>query len=140
MTERHLSMKKQRRLRILSLTFDFQNGIICTHGELSERFKEPVLKTGDGATHREFESHTLRQTERPPKLSGLLAERGDSMYHGINAVELALSNSPPDCCISFSNLTKINTQPQRGWAFLGGECEIRTHGGSPHHQFSRLAP
>ena len=22
----------------------------------------------------------------------------------------------------------------------GGECEIRTHGGSPHHQFSRLAP
>ena len=30
-------------------------------GELSERFKEPVLKTGDGATHREFESHTLRQ-------------------------------------------------------------------------------
>ena len=28
---------------------------------MSERFKEPVLKTGDGATHREFESHTLRQ-------------------------------------------------------------------------------
>ena len=23
---------------------------------------------------------------------------------------------------------------------IGGECEIRTHGGSPHHQFSRLAP
>ena len=33
------------------------------HGELSEWFKEPVLKTGDGATHREFESHTLRQKE-----------------------------------------------------------------------------
>ena len=32
-------------------------------GEMSERFKEPVLKTGDGATHREFESHTLRQKE-----------------------------------------------------------------------------
>ena len=31
------------------------------YGELSERFKEPVLKTGDAATHREFESHTLRQ-------------------------------------------------------------------------------
>ena len=30
-------------------------------GEVSERFKEPVLKTGDGETHREFESHTLRQ-------------------------------------------------------------------------------
>ena len=32
-------------------------------GEVSERFKEPVLKTGDGETHREFESHTLRQKE-----------------------------------------------------------------------------
>ena len=30
------------------------------HGEMSERFKEPVLKTGDGATHRGFESHSLR--------------------------------------------------------------------------------
>ena len=30
---------------------------------MSERFKEPVLKTGDGETHREFESHTLRQKE-----------------------------------------------------------------------------
>ena len=29
-------------------------------GEMSERFKEPVLKTGDGATHRGFESHSLR--------------------------------------------------------------------------------
>ena len=27
-------------------------------------FKEPVLKTGDGATHREFESHTLRQKKK----------------------------------------------------------------------------
>ena len=36
-----------------------------TYGELSERFKEPVLKTGDGETHREFESHTLRQKTRP---------------------------------------------------------------------------
>lgn len=32
-------------------------------GELSERFKEPVLKTGDGSNHREFESHTLRQNK-----------------------------------------------------------------------------
>ena len=29
---------------------------------MSEGFKEPVLKTGDGATHRGFESHSLRQT------------------------------------------------------------------------------
>ncbi len=43
------------------LTSAAGNGIVYTHGELSERFKEPVLKTGDGETHREFESHTLRQ-------------------------------------------------------------------------------
>ena len=36
-------------------------------GEMSERFKEPVLKTGDGATHRGFESHSLRQTPSTPK-------------------------------------------------------------------------
>ena len=38
-----------------------------THGEMSERFKEPVLKTGDGATHRGFESHSLRH-KVPPQL------------------------------------------------------------------------
>ncbi len=48
------------------LTFFRSDGIISAYGELSERFKEPVLKTGDGATHREFESHTLRQKERHP--------------------------------------------------------------------------
>ena len=35
--------------------------------------------------------------------------------------------------------TKNKTTPKGGFIF-GGECEIRTHGGSPHHQFSRLAP
>ena len=55
---------------ILFLTFGMQNGIICTHGELSERFKEPVLKTGDGVTHREFESHTLRQSEKATQKGG----------------------------------------------------------------------
>ncbi len=40
--------------------------ILCSYGELSERFKEPVLKTGDGETHREFESHTLRQKRSAP--------------------------------------------------------------------------
>ena len=30
------------------------------YGEVSERFKEPVLKTGDAATHRGFESPPLR--------------------------------------------------------------------------------
>ena len=43
------------------LTFPPRNGIIVPHGEMSERFKELVLKTSDGATHRGFESHSLRQ-------------------------------------------------------------------------------
>ncbi len=30
---------------------------------MSEGFKEPVLKTGDGATHRGFESHSLRHAK-----------------------------------------------------------------------------
>ena len=38
-----------------------ENAILKPYGELSEGFKEPVLKTGDGESHREFESHTLRQ-------------------------------------------------------------------------------
>ena len=39
-------------------------------GEMSERFKEPVLKTGDGATHRGFESHSLRQQAPAGKFGG----------------------------------------------------------------------
>ena len=31
------------------------------NGEMSERFKELVLKTSDAATRRGFESHSLRQ-------------------------------------------------------------------------------
>ncbi len=38
-----------------------ENDIFYEHGEMSERFKEPVLKTGDAATRRGFESHSLRQ-------------------------------------------------------------------------------
>ena len=37
----------------------FQN---LRYGEVSERFKELVLKTSDAAMHRGFESHSLRQT------------------------------------------------------------------------------
>lgn len=44
------------------MTLPPEDGIFYGYGELSEGFKEPVLKTGDGETHREFESHTLRQT------------------------------------------------------------------------------
>ena len=35
-----------------------------TFGEVSERFKEPVLKTGDSERGRGFESHPLRQGYR----------------------------------------------------------------------------
>ena len=45
---------------------------LTPHGELSERFKELVLKTSDGATHREFESHTLRQKNTHPQRVGVL--------------------------------------------------------------------
>ena len=31
------------------------------YGQVSEWFKEPVLKTGDTATYRGFESHPVRQ-------------------------------------------------------------------------------
>ncbi len=37
------------------------------YGEVSEWFKEPVLKTGDPARDRGFESHPLRQAN--PTLS-----------------------------------------------------------------------
>ena len=39
---------------------------------MSERFKELVLKTSDGATHREFESHTLRHKNKTTLKDGLV--------------------------------------------------------------------
>ena len=45
--------------------------ILSVFGEMSERFKEPVLKTGDGATHRGFESHSLRHNTAHCVCSGL---------------------------------------------------------------------
>ena len=45
------------------MTLYRNNGIFYEYGEMSEWFKEPVLKTGDAATHHGFESHSLRQTE-----------------------------------------------------------------------------
>ena len=36
--------------------------IMTSYGEVSEWFKEPVLKTGDAAMHRGFESHSLRHS------------------------------------------------------------------------------
>ena len=43
------------------LTTGLKNDIVCWSGELSERFKEPVLKTGDSERNLGFESLTLRQ-------------------------------------------------------------------------------
>ena len=42
---------------------------------MSERFKELVLKTSDGATHREFESHTLRQ-----RITVILIQKNDGYF------------------------------------------------------------
>ena len=63
---KHCFHAKPGRGRGFDLTFIMVDGIISPHGEMSERFKEPVLKTGDGATHRGFESHSLRQKENHP--------------------------------------------------------------------------
>ena len=79
----------QGQKRILSLEFRLlppyvilDNYIVkwysFVNGELSEWFKEPVLKTGDGETHREFESHTLRQKRTPPVGGVLFCAVGDS--------------------------------------------------------------
>ena len=42
--------------------------------------------------------------------------------------------------VDHSNLTSLKMALPNGRTIFGGECEIRTHGGFPHHQFSRLAP
>ena len=42
------------------MTFYSPGGILGGYGELSERFKEPVLKTGDSERNLGFESLTLR--------------------------------------------------------------------------------
>ena len=40
-----------------------------------------------------------------------------------------------------TNSHKRTKSTRKGWIlFFGGESGIRTHGGLPHHQFSRLAP
>ena len=42
---------------------------------MSEWFKEPVLKTGDGAIRHGFESHSLRQKKGTLRRAFFLAER-----------------------------------------------------------------
>ncbi len=48
------------------LTIQPQNGIVGLNGEMSERFKELVLKTSDTERYRGFESHSLRQSKNHP--------------------------------------------------------------------------
>ena len=45
---------------------------LAGRGELSERFKELVLKTSDTERYREFESHTLRQKSTLPIFRDIL--------------------------------------------------------------------
>ena len=42
--------------------------------------------------------------------------------------------------VSVEKFVKFKKRPVKKTDRFGGECEIRTHGGFPHHQFSRLAP
>ncbi len=46
---------------------------------MSERFKEPVLKTGDGETHRGFESHSLRHVCKPPLRVAFMLNEGSGV-------------------------------------------------------------
>ena len=57
------------------LTFLLPNGILFWYGELSERFKEPVLKTGDSERNLGFESLTLRQ-----RITVILIQRNDGYF------------------------------------------------------------
>lgn len=65
------------------LTRTLVQAILCSHfGEVSERFKEAVLKTVVGVPYRGFESHPLRTIpdglagtlDKPPcqKISGIV--------------------------------------------------------------------
>ena len=66
---------------------------LARQGELSEWFKELVLKTSDGATHREFESHTLRQETTPSIKDGVV-----SLPEFKWEIRMTKCNSPGDCC------------------------------------------
>ena len=52
-------------MKQLGLTSQGENDIVWGYGELSERFKELVLKTSDSERNLGFESLTLRQKNTP---------------------------------------------------------------------------
>ena len=65
------------------------------HGEMSERFKEPVLKTGDAETHRGFESHSLRH------MSAVIQVTADFLNSRFNRLpvpfDTEISGTHPSC-------------------------------------------
>ena len=76
------------------LTFARINGIILlTQGELSERFKEPVLKTGDSERNLGFESLTLRQTKSPPPLGWTFSHFFLYLYRAVAVVAKAATSA-----------------------------------------------
>ena len=71
---------------------------IVANGEMSERFKEPVLKTGDGSAHRGFESHSLRQVKTAEDIFlRLFCWYYQFFYHYCNYI---VQNSPKEARLS----------------------------------------
>ncbi len=69
---------------ISALTFGVESDIVSTHGELSERFKELVLKTSDSERNLGFESLTLRQKRSNfclPKVTSFFIQAAGLAYH-----------------------------------------------------------
>ncbi len=65
--------------------------IYCSSGlgEVSEWFKEPVLKTGDPERDRGFESHLLRNADDPLSVVCLYMCRNAHAFIGITEINLA---------------------------------------------------
>ena len=81
------------------LTSNVKSDMMGIHGELSEWFKELVLKTSDPARDLGFESLTLRQKTTPPDKGGVvfwwwvgIRKDGTSPQTGVN-------KCPVDTCL-----------------------------------------
>ena len=66
-------------------------------GEVSEWFKEPVLKTGDPATGHGFESHPLRQNKTEGCGAAESAPAQDSLETFPNRIVLPLMRGRAKC-------------------------------------------
>ena len=94
-------------------------------GEMSERFKELVLKTSDSERSRGFESHSLRQiflriefnTLTEPRLEKYSSGRRGAPAKGVGRVTVArvqIPLSPP----YRNGLCSIQNPQPYGWGFL----------------------